>query len=215
MTTPGPVIRVVDDDDAFRTAVARLLHAAGYEVRAYASAGDFLLAEENPVPGCVLLDLRMPGPDGLDLQAALARRGAPLPIVFLTAHGDVAASVRAMKGGAEDFLTKPIKRETLLSAIREAIRRDENRREAREQLQDIRRRFEALSPRERSVLDHVVAGRLNKQIASAIGASERTVKAHRARVMSKMGASSVAELVRAIDRLGLAVPVAEAQPVTN
>jgi FixJ family two-component response regulator len=215
MSAPGPVIRVVDDDDAFRTAVTRLLHAAGYDVRAYASSGDFLLAEENPVPGCVLLDLRMPGPDGLDLQAALARRGAPLPIVFLTAHGDVAASVRAMKGGAEDFLTKPVKREALLSAIRDAIRRDENRRESREQLQDIRRRYEALSPRERSVLDHVVAGRLNKQIASAIGASERTVKAHRARVMSKMGASSVAELVRAIDRLGLAPLLPDARPAAN
>ncbi|HEY2797369.1 MAG TPA: response regulator [Thermoanaerobaculia bacterium] len=207
--SPGPVIRVVDDDDGFRTAVTRLLHAAGFEVRAYASAGDFLLAEEDPVPGCVLLDLRMPGPNGLDLQASLARRGAPLPIIFLTAHGDVAASVRAMKGGAEDFLTKPVKREVLLSAIRDAIRGDEARRGSREEIQIIRKRYEALSPRERSVLDHVVAGRLNKQIASAIGASERTVKAHRARVMSKMGASSVAELVRAIDRLGLAFPLAQ------
>jgi FixJ family two-component response regulator len=215
MNVPGPVIRVVDDDDAFRTAVTRLLRAAGYEVRAYASSGDFLMAEEDPVPGCVLLDLRMPGPDGLELQAALARRGGPLPIIFLTAHGDVAASVRAMKGGAEDFLTKPVKREALLSAIRDAIQRDDLRREGREQLQVIRRRYEALSPRERSVLDHVVAGRLNKQIASAIGASERTVKAHRARVMSKMGASSVAELVRAIDRLGLALPFPEAQPATT
>jgi len=195
--------------------VTRLLRAAGYEVRAYASSGDFLMAEEDPVPGCVLLDLRMPGPDGLELQAALARRGGPLPIIFLTAHGDVAASVRAMKGGAEDFLTKPVKREALLSAIRDAIQRDDLRREGREQLQVIRRRYEALSPRERSVLDHVVAGRLNKQIASAIGASERTVKAHRARVMSKMGASSVAELVRAIDRLGLALPFPEAQPATT
>jgi FixJ family two-component response regulator len=120
-----------------------------------------------------------------------------------------------MKGGAEDFLTKPVKREALLSAIRDAIQRDDLRREGREQLQVIRRRYEALSPRERSVLDHVVAGRLNKQIASAIGASERTVKAHRARVMSKMGASSVAELVRAIDRLGLALPFPEAQPATT
>jgi FixJ family two-component response regulator len=215
MNARGPVIRVVDDDDAFRTAVSRLLHAAGYDVRVYASSGDFLLAEEDPVPGCVLLDLRMPGPDGLDLQAALARRGAPLPIIFLTAHGDVAASVRAMKGGAEDFLTKPVKREALLSAIRDAIRRDESRRESREQVQDIRKRYDALSPRERSVLDHVVAGRLNKQIASAIGASERTVKAHRARVMSKMGASSVAELVRAIDRLGLSTLLPEAHPAAT
>jgi FixJ family two-component response regulator len=115
-----------------------------------------------------------------------------------------------MKGGAEDFLTKPVKKEALLGAIRDALARDANRRESRDQVQDIRRRYEALSPRERSVLDHVVAGRLNKQIASAIGASERTVKAHRARVMSKMGASSVAELVRAVDRLGVAMPEAQA-----
>lgn len=203
MNVPGPVIRIVDDDEAFRTAVSRLLEAAGFEVRAYASAGDFLLAEEDPTPGCVLLDLRMPGPDGLDLQAALGRRGDSLPVIFLTAHGDVAASVRAMKAGAEDFLTKPVKRDALLSAITVALVRDTNRRERREQVGQIRKRYEALSPRERSVLDHVVAGRLNKQIASAIGASERTVKAHRARVMTKMGASSVAELVRAIDRLGV------------
>jgi FixJ family two-component response regulator len=203
MSARGPVIRVVDDDDAFRTAVSRLLHAAGHEVRAYGSAGDFLLEDDDPTPGCVLLDLRMPGPDGLDLQAALARRGDPLPVIFLTAHGDVAASVRAMKGGAEDFLTKPVKREALLAAISAALEQDASRRERRAQIKEIRNRYEALSPRERSVLEHVVAGRLNKQIASAIGASERTVKAHRARVMTKMGASSVAELVRAIDRLGL------------
>jgi FixJ family two-component response regulator len=201
MSAPGPVIRVVDDDDAFRTAVSRLLHASGFEVRSYASAGDFLMQEVNAEPGCVLLDLRMPGPDGLDLQAALSRRGDSLPVIFLTAHGDVAASVRAMKGGAEDFLTKPVRREALLAAIRTAVARDESRRERREQVQDIRRRYDALSPRERTVLEHVVSGRLNKQIASAIGASERTVKAHRARVMSKMGAASVAELVRAIDHM--------------
>jgi FixJ family two-component response regulator len=203
MGVPDPVIRVVDDDDAFRTAISRLLHAAGFQVRSYASAGQFLLEEEDSTPGCVLLDLRMPGPDGLDLQAALARRGDPFPIIFLTAHGDVAASVRAMKGGAQDFLTKPVKREALLAAIRGALTRDSEHRERRDQVREIRNRYEALSPRERSVLDHVVAGRLNKQIASAIGASERTVKAHRARVMVKMGAGSVAELVRAIDRMGV------------
>ena len=208
MGAPDPVIRVVDDDDAFRTAVSRLLHVAGYQIRVYSSAGEFLLQDEDPTPGCVLLDLRMPGPDGLELQAALARRGDPLPVIFLTAHGDVGASVRAMKGGAEDFLMKPVKRDALLAAIRGALARDANRRERREQIRAIRSRYEALSPRERSVLDHVVAGRLNKQIASAIGASERTVKAHRARVMVKMGAGSVAELVRAIDRLGVIQPPA-------
>ena len=201
MSAPTPVIRVVDDDDAFRTAISRLLKAGGYEVRAYASAGDFLLEEEESGPGCVLLDLKMPGPDGLELQAAIARRPNPLPIVFLTAHGDIAASVRAMKGGAEDFLTKPVKKEALFAVIDVALARDRKRRFEREERDRIRERFEALSPRERAVLEHVVAGRLNKQIASAIGTSERTVKAHRARVMSKMGASSVAELVRSADRL--------------
>jgi len=201
MSAPVPVIRVVDDDEAFRTAITRLLKAGGYEVRSYTSAGDFLLGEEDSTPGCVLLDLRMPGPDGLELQSAIGRRPNPLPVVFLTAHGDVAASVHAMKSGAEDFLTKPVKREPLFAAIRAALVRDAQARITREQVSEIRRRFEALTPRERAVLEHVVAGRLNKQIASAIGASERTVKAHRARVMSKMGVSSVAELVRSADRI--------------
>lgn len=201
MSAPTPVVRVVDDDEAFRTAITRLLKAGGFDVRAYSSAGDFLLEEGDLLPGCVVLDLKMPGPDGLELQSAIARRTNPLPIVFLTAHGDIAASVRAMKNGAEDFLTKPVKKEALFAAIESALVRDDRRRSEREERDRIRRRFEALSPRERVVLEHVVAGRLNKQIASAIGTSERTVKAHRARVMSKMGASSVAELVRSADRL--------------
>jgi RNA polymerase sigma factor (sigma-70 family) len=201
MSAPTPVVRVVDDDEAFRTAITRLLKAGGYEVRAFSSAGDFLLEGNDSQPGCLVLDLKMPGPDGLELQSAIARRPNPLPIVFLTAHGDIAASVRAMKNGAEDFLTKPVKKEALFAAIEAALARDERGRIEREERERIRRRFEALSPRERAVLEHVVAGRLNKQIASAIGTSERTVKAHRARVMSKMGASSVAELVRSADRI--------------
>jgi FixJ family two-component response regulator len=204
MSAPAPVVRVVDDDEAFRTAITRLLKAGGYDVQAYSSAGDFLLEEEDSRPGCVVLDLKMPGPDGLELQSAIARRANPLPIVFLTGHGDIAASVRAMKNGAEDFLTKPVKKEALFAAIESALVRDDRRRSEREEGDRIRRRFEALSPRERAVLEHVVAGRLNKQIASAIGTSERTVKAHRARVMRKMGASSVAELVRSADRLARA-----------
>jgi FixJ family two-component response regulator len=204
MSAPAPVVRVVDDDEAFRTAITRLLKAGGYDVQAYSSAGEFLLEEEDSRPGCVVLDLKMPGPDGLELQSAIARRANPLPIVFLTGHGDIAASVRAMKNGAEDFLTKPVKKEALFAAIESALVRDDRGRSEREEGDRIRRRFEALSPRERAVLEHVVAGRLNKQIASAIGTSERTVKAHRARVMRKMGASSVAELVRSADRLARA-----------
>jgi FixJ family two-component response regulator len=201
MTSEVPVIRVVDDDQGFRTAICRLLRAAGYEVREYSSAGALLLADEEQTPGCVLLDMKMPGPSGLDLQEALAKRERALPIIFLTAHGDVRNSVRAMKAGALDFLAKPVKREALLTAVRAALARDEERRTSREHVRELRARYDALSPREREVLRHVVAGRLNKQIASAIGAAERTVKAHRAHVMAKMQVSSVAELVRAYDLL--------------
>ena len=196
----------MDDDDGFRTAVGRLLRAAGIEIRSYASAGDYLLGEQDDRPGCVLLDVRMPGPDGLSLQDAIARCANPLPVVFLTAHGDVETSVKAMKNGAEDFLTKPVKREALLSAIHSAVASDSSRRAARQVLIESQRRYEALSPRERAVLEQVVAGKLNKQIAAVIGASERTVKAHRARIMRKMGVSSVAELVRSADRLSVGKP---------
>jgi len=196
-----PVIRVVDDDEAFRTAISRLLRAAGYEVRDYASAGAFLLADAGSDPGCVILDLRMPGPNGLDLQSSLRKRDDALPVVFLTGHGTVPATVRAMKDGAEDFLTKPVKRDVLLEAVRRALARDAARRGAGEDLRRLRERFEGLTIRERNVMELVVAGRLNKQIAAAIGASERTVKAHRARVMAKMGAASLADLIRSADRV--------------
>src|SRR5262249_40193946 len=176
MSLVGPVVRVVDDDPSFRVAVSRVVRKAGYEVREYASAGEFLMKEGHDEPGCVLLDLRMPGPSGLDLQESLAKQEQSLPIIFLTAHGDVPLSVRAMKGGATDFLAKPVKREDLLSAISTALAKDEQRRAAGSELQSLRSCYEALSPREREVLRHVVSGRLNKQIASAIGTSERTVK---------------------------------------
>ena len=201
MTPETPVIRVVDDDQGFRTAISRLLRAEGYEVREYASAGALLLADEEQTPGCVLLDMRMPGPSGLDLQEALAKRERRLPIIFLTAYADVRNSVRAMKAGAMDFLAKPVKRDALLATVRAALARDEERRASREHIRELRARYDALSPREREVLRHVVAGKLNKQIAAALGAAERTVKAHRAHVMAKMQAGSVAELVRAYDLL--------------
>src|SRR5689334_5612837 len=168
MTTPAvlerPIVHVVDDDDSLRKAVTRLLRAAGYDVRDYASAGDFALADrDNNRRGCVLLDVRMPGPSGLDLQEALAKEEEPLPIIFLTGYGDVPTSVRAMKAGAVDFLTKPIKRDALLSAVRTALARDLRSHTSREQLRDLRARFTKLTPREREVFDLVVAGRLNKQ----------------------------------------------------
>jgi FixJ family two-component response regulator len=196
-----PIVHVVDDDDSLRKAVTRLLRAAGYDVRCYSSAGDFALADHDNRRGCILLDVRMPGPSGLDLQEALAREDEPLPIIFLTAHGDVPTSVRAMKAGAVDFLTKPINRDVLLSAVRNALARDLRLHTSHEQLRDLRARFAKLTPREREVFDLVVAGRLNKQIASELGMAERTVKAHRAQVMMKMGAISLAELVRLADKM--------------
>ncbi|PYK14473.1 MAG: DNA-binding response regulator [Verrucomicrobia bacterium] len=197
-----PIVHVVDDDDSLRKAVTRLLRAAGYDVRAYASAGEFVLANrENNRRGCVLLDVRMPGPSGLDLQEALAREEEPLPVIFLTAYGDVPTSVRAMKAGAVDFLTKPIKRDVLLSAVRIALARDLRLHTSHEQRRDLRMRFTKLTPRERDVFDLVVAGRLNKQIAAELGMAERTVKAHRAQVMAKMQATSLAELVHLADKM--------------
>jgi len=197
-----PIVHVVDDDDSLRKAVARLLRAAGYDVRAYTSAGEFALASrENNRRGSLLLDVRMPGPSGLDLQEALAREDEPLPVIFLTAHGDVPTSVRAMKAGAVDFLTKPIKRDVLLSAVRTALARDLRLHTSHEQRRDLRIRFAKLTPRERNVFELVVAGRLNKQIAAELGMAERTVKAHRAQVMAKMQATSLAELVHLADRM--------------
>jgi FixJ family two-component response regulator len=196
-----PVVHVVDDDEPMRTAVARLLRATGYEVRTYASAGDFLLTPPEPVPGCLLLDLQMPGPSGLELQQALQRQPMPLPVVFLTGRGDVSSSVRAMKAGAVDFLTKPVEPAALLKAVEAALARDRSARARREGIDDVQAHYASLTARERSVFDHVVAGEPNKQIARALGITERTVKMHRAQVMAKMHAGSVAELVRSAEQL--------------
>jgi len=198
-----PIIHVVDDDASFRTAVTRLLRASKYEVRGYASASEFLGSDPCADPGCILLDLQMPGLSGLDLQQSLQRMEERLPIIFLTGHGDIPASVRAMKGGAVDFLTKPVRRDALLSAVQNALDVDAKGRAARAVLRKLRDRYENLTPREREVLVHVVSGRLNKQIASDLGAAERTVKAHRASIMEKLGVHSVAELVRLAQELGI------------
>jgi len=196
---PG-VVHVVDDDDSFRTAVARLLGAAGYEVHTYASAGDYLLACQPGTSGCLLLDLRMPGPSGLDLQQALTRTEDRLPIVFLTAQGDIASSVRAMKSGAIDFLTKPVDKDVLLEAVHNALARGRREQALRDQAHTWQQRYDTLTPREREVLSQVVAGKRNKQIAASLSASERTVKAHRAHIMAKMGATTLAELIRSTER---------------
>jgi RNA polymerase sigma factor (sigma-70 family) len=206
MTRLIPVIHVVDDDDSFRTAVTRLLRAAGYEVRSYPTAGEFLLARRDNTPGCLVLDVRMPGPSGLELQEAFGRRNDTLPIIFLTGHGDIPMGVRAMKAGAADFLTKPVQRRVLLHAVQNALARDGESRKAREQDGTLRARSETLTPREREVFDLVAAGKANKQIAAELGTSERTVKAHRAQVMRKMQVTSLAELVHVADRLQTPIP---------
>jgi len=195
MTAP-PLIHVVDDDDSLRSALQRLLAAAGYRVKAYASAGEFLLDPPAAAPGCLLLDLRMPGPSGLDLQEALGRHGIRLPVIFLSGHGELATGVRAMKAGAVDFLTKPVEREPLLAAIARALEVDAAQRAASGVDRDLQDRYAQLTAREREVFDLVVDGRLNKQIADVLGIAERTVKAQRAQVMAKLGAANAAELGR-------------------
>jgi FixJ family two-component response regulator len=192
----APLIHVIDDDESIRTSVARLLSIEGYEVRTHDSAGSYLLAPPEPNAGCIVLDLTMPGPSGLDLQESLRRFPLSLPIVFLTGTADVPATVRAMKAGAVDFLTKPVMADALLSAIEAALARHRSDVERRESVEEARLRHGTLSPRERSVFDHVVAGKPNKVIGRALGITERTVKMHRAQVMAKMHARSLAELVQ-------------------
>jgi FixJ family two-component response regulator len=196
-----PLIHVVDDDESLRTAVLRLLGAAGFEACGYASTGDFLLHPLPDRPGCLLLDVRMPGPSGLDLQAALKQQGIMLPVIFLTGHADVTSSVKAMKAGAVDFLTKPVKRDILLDALRRALAMDALQRAARDEADRLLARFASLTPRERDVFDLIIIGRLNKQIADELGIAERTVKLQRAQVMAKLGAGSAAELGRLAERL--------------
>jgi FixJ family two-component response regulator len=201
VTQAPATIHIVDDDESLRTALMRLLRAAGYAVRTYASAGDFLLNKPANAPGCVVLDVRMPGPSGFELQEAIAKLDESLPIIFLTGHGDIPMSVRAIKAGAVDFLTKPVRKETLLQAVRTALAGSAERCATRELLHSLRSRYESLTPREREVFEQVASGKLNKQIAGELGTCERTVKAHRAHVMEKMQLTSVAELVHAADQL--------------
>jgi FixJ family two-component response regulator len=196
-----PLIHIVDDDDSLRTAVLRLLSASGYEARGYASTGDFLLHANLEGPGCLLLDLNLPGPSGLELQDELLRRGVTLPVVFLTGRAGVPESVRAMKSGAEDFLTKPVERQTLLEALDRALARDASQRAARDGAERLLARFRRLTPRERDVFERIVIGRLNKQIADELGIAERTVKLQRAQLMEKLGVGSAAELGRFAERL--------------
>ena len=199
----NPTVFVVDDDDAVRKAVSRLLRSAGMAVAGFASAGEFLAQYDPAAPGCLVLDLAMPDVDGLQLQTTLGNKGCTLPIIFLTGHGDVPKSVQAMKHGAFEFLTKPVNAKKLLPAIHAAIERDAVTRQEQAKLSETRARLDTLTPREREVLEHVVAGKLNKQIASELGITEATIKMHRARVMEKMKVQSVAELTRLTERCGI------------
>ena len=196
-------VSVVDDDALVLRSLGRLLRSAGFAVRTYPSAQAFLAQPADAAPGCVVLDLSMPGLNGMELQEELAARGSTLPVVFLTGHGDVPTSFQAMKRGAADFLTKPVDEKDLLAAIQHAFERGRALRKTRSETAEIERRLASLTPREREVLVHIVAGKRNKQVAIELGTVEKTIKVHRARAMEKMQARSLAELVRLAERAGI------------
>jgi FixJ family two-component response regulator len=197
----APTVFAVDDDPSVLKAVARLVKAAGFQVEVFASAEEFLARPLPDEPGCLVLDLHMPGLGGLELYQLLTDQDAGLPVVFVTGHGDIPTAVRAIKAGAVDFLTKPFHEQDLLAAVRLAIARGVNDRRAGAERAEVRRRAESLTPREREVMGLVVTGLLNKQVAQELGAAVKTIKVHRARVMAKMGAGSLAELVRMSEHL--------------
>lgn len=194
---------LVDDDPGVRRSLSRVLREAGFDVETYESAEAFLRRPDAALGGCLVLDVTMPGQDGLALQKHLAEAGRALPTVFLTGHGDIPMSVRAMKAGAADFLTKPVRSEALVAAVRTALARDAVARQAHAEIAELARHYELLTPREREVLAGVAGGKLNKQIAAELGVVEQTVKFHRARIMERMHASTVAELMLMAAKLGI------------
>ena len=204
MTPTQPTVFLVDDDPSVLRAISRLLRSEGFNVRGFSSAKQFEDHKDLPSNACLVLDVAMPGVTGLELQQSLAERGSGLPIIFLTACGDIPMSVGAIKQGAADFLTKPVDQDTLIASIRAALSRGKVTRQAHAEVAEIRRRLATLTPREFEVFQHVVSGSLNKQTAAELGTVEKTVKVHRARVMEKMQVQSVAELARMAERAGVA-----------
>ena len=207
-----PLIAIVDDDPSVREGLSSLIRSTGLRVETFASAQEFLTLPETEAPSCLVLDLQLPGLSGLDLQKRMAETGLEIPIVFLTGHGDIPASVQAMKAGAVEFLTKPFDDEQLLQAIQEAVQRDRRSRQQHAEMRELRKRYESLTAREQEVMQQVVSGLLNKQIAAELNITEFTVKIHRGRVMRKMHADSLADLVRMAENLGIHAPSRSARP---
>jgi FixJ family two-component response regulator len=201
MNETAPIVFVVDDDPAVCVAVKRLIRSVGIEVQTFSSAQEFLQSKRPDVPGCLVLDVRLPDLSGLDLQQELATANIDLPIIFVTGHGDIPMSVRAMKAGAVEFLTKPYREQDLLEAIQHGIRQHRTKREQRAEIIELQNRYELLTLREREVFPLVAGGLLNKQVGAQLGASEKTIKVHRGQVMQKMKADSLAELIRMAERL--------------